>query len=879
MKAPTIRRAGGRVTVTAQPVGSAISVIVPTRNEAGNVAELLRRLVPQLPFGSEVIFVDDSDDDTVEAIRAAARSSRVAVRVHHRDASARGDGLGGAVAAGFRLATCEWCVVMDADLQHPPELVPRLVQVGTDDRSQLVVASRYDGQGDADAFGRGRAVMSTWATRLTKAFFPKRLAHVSDPMSGFFAVRRDAVDADALRPHGFKILLEVAVRCAPLRTTEVSFHFGRRFAGESKAGLRECIRLLVLLTRLWFDSTSGRRSRVAAFGAVGVTGLLVNTLALWVATGLGGLHYAVGVVVATAVSTTWNWALLESIVYPGANRSSTARRFTAFGALNALALVLRVPLIALLVEAAGVNYLLANLVSMLALFAARFVVSDALIFRRGDDGPVAAAVPVTAETVSPGVPVVSRSAARNPLSGSAAPTAAVPDVATARPRRVHEGYLRHRYEVPGIATIGSEVPLPELQWFSTPFLTRGPFDVEIRVGPVGRMRGHVTFTADDADERTYEEHFGALSANFRIEMGDTIHVTAGHVLEHSPHVLYTNVVEALLRFLAVSRGRLLLHSACVQLDGTGVMLSARTDTGKTGTILRLIREQGARFLSDDMTIVQPDGLAHCFPKPLTISHHTLRAVDSRGLSRTEWGKLRVQSRLHSKEGRAFGLRLSQMNLPIMTFNALTQAVVPPPKYDVDRLVACDVIHEVEVSNLFVIERGANRVEDIPRERALDELIENTDDAYGFPPFSILAPTLHIGGMDYPALRARERELIDQVLDTVRVRRLVRDDFGWPAEIRAVLAQDRAERAASAPALDLDALPALAASVTVDQPDGVAGATNGHPVRNGNGHPVANGNGAADGLAATNGHDHRGALPALTDHLREIGQLHAGGSPA
>ena len=101
-----------------------------------------------------------------------------------------------------------------------------------------------------------------------------------------------------------------------------------------------------------------------------------------------------------------------------------------------------------------------------------------------------------------------------------------------RRRPDHEGYLKYRYEVPGVATIGSEVPLPELQWFLTPFITRGPFDVEIRVGHVGRMRGHVHFLADDADERTYEEHLGSLGANFRIEMGDTIHVTAGPLLEH-----------------------------------------------------------------------------------------------------------------------------------------------------------------------------------------------------------------------------------------------------------------------------------------------------------------------------------------------------------
>ena len=101
----------------------------------------------------------------------------------------------------------------------------------------------------------------------------------------------------------------------------------------------------------------------------------------------------------------------------------------------------------------------------------------------------------------------------------------------------------------------------------------------------------------------------------------------------------------------MSKGKILLHSACLELDGDGVMLSALTDTGKTASVLRLVRELGAKFLSDDMTIVAPDGRAVCFPKPLTISQHTLRAVNAEDLTQSEWRRLQLQSRLHSKGGR------------------------------------------------------------------------------------------------------------------------------------------------------------------------------------------------------------------------------------
>ena len=101
------------------------------------------------------------------------------------------------------------------------------------------------------------------------------------------------------------------------------------------------------------------------------------------------------------------------------------------------------------------------------------------------------------------------------------------------------------------------------------------------------------------------------------------------LLARSNHVVYTNVVEALLRFVLVNKGYMLLHSATVRLGEETIMLSAQTDTGKTGTILRLLQEHPDKsaFLSDDMTIINREGEARSFPKPLTISSHTMRAVN------------------------------------------------------------------------------------------------------------------------------------------------------------------------------------------------------------------------------------------------------------
>jgi dolichol-phosphate mannosyltransferase len=222
-----------------------ISLVIPTFNESANVTELLTRLAVALPEEEpcEVIFVDDSTDDTPAVITEAARHSRLAVSVRHREVPE--GGLGGAVALGLRQAAAPWIVVMDADLQHPPALVPALVEAGERAGADLVVATRYAGGGSREGLSGGfRKFASGGSTFLAKTIFRRELRDVSDPMSGFFAVRAAALDTDVLRPLGYKILLELIVRCRLRRITEVPYQFQDRFAGESKASFGEGLRFL-----------------------------------------------------------------------------------------------------------------------------------------------------------------------------------------------------------------------------------------------------------------------------------------------------------------------------------------------------------------------------------------------------------------------------------------------------------------------------------------------------------------------------------------------------------------------------------------------------------------------------------------------------------
>jgi dolichol-phosphate mannosyltransferase len=354
----------------------------------------------------------------------------------------------------------------------------------------------------------------------------------------------------------------------------------------------------------------------------------------------------------------------------------------------------------------------------------------------------------------------------------------------------------HYYDLHGIVTIGSDVVLPELAYFLTPSPVGdsvGP-DIAIRIGKVGRPRGRTRLVrSSDGKTIRWEEQLGWGSANFAIHFGSQILVTTSRALARSPHVLYTNVVEALLRFVFVDRGYMLLHAACMDVGGRGVVLSARTDTGKTGTVLKLLRTSEGRFLSDDMTIIDSAGVARSFPKPLTISEHTLRAVDAGDLSRSEWTRLRIQSRLHSKEGRGFAMKLAEHNVPIMTINGWTQRAVPPPKYHVQRLVTCELAPTTRIDQLYIIERGVPCHLTVPQAEAMSELLENTEDAYGFPPYRYLAQALTVAGSTYEELREQERLILVSAMESVRIDRLGSDDFDWADRIAAELEAGAATR--------------------------------------------------------------------------------------
>lgn len=227
------------------------SLVVPTYNEAENIEELCRQLISvldKLKIEFEIIIVDDdSPDGTWRIAQNLAREDK-RIKVVYRVSE---KGLATAVVSGWSRAEGEILGVIDADFQHPPEvLVSMLRKLMQDDNLDMVVASRYIRGGGVSTWSFWRRFISSTATLISGLFLPKLIKVVKDPMSGYFVLRKRVIDGKNLSPIGYKILLEVLVRGSYRNVLEVPYVFEERKEGGSKAGLKQYFISLVHFIRL-----------------------------------------------------------------------------------------------------------------------------------------------------------------------------------------------------------------------------------------------------------------------------------------------------------------------------------------------------------------------------------------------------------------------------------------------------------------------------------------------------------------------------------------------------------------------------------------------------------------------------------------------------
>jgi dolichol-phosphate mannosyltransferase len=340
----------------------------------------------------------------------------------------------------------------------------------------------------------------------------------------------------------------------------------------------------------------------------------------------------------------------------------------------------------------------------------------------------------------------------------------------------------HYYNIHNIVKVESDVLLYELEYFRTPCVDRPDLSIDVKEVITSGMHFKNQLTVQHSQNQSYtlsySEQFGSLGAEFEIDFIDNlIYIHVNKLLAGSRHVLYVNLVEPLLRFLLILKGFVLLHSACIDTENSGILISAPPDTGKTTLVLKCIKN-GFSFLSDDMTIIKLPDEAICFPKPMTISSHTLQtALDVSNAHHKfsnhmlDGRRMKLRSLIHSKEGRRFMHKLGNYDrVPIFTINTIGQRIIKPPKFRVEDILQTAIIKtKTKIKGVYFLEMGdKDQKEIVPSaEMATIKAIENSDDAFLFPPYSELIKYITINGKSSKQLLQEERSIVEEFLRNVK----------------------------------------------------------------------------------------------------------------
>ncbi|PKL65756.1 MAG: glycosyltransferase family 2 protein [Methanomicrobiales archaeon HGW-Methanomicrobiales-3] len=364
-----------------------LTVIIPTFNEEANIRNIVLAVdavFRENSLNGQVLVVDDnSSDGTIPAVTDLKRTHpNVDILVRTED-----HGLSQSVADGFRHAASNVFVVIDADFSHPPVLIPRMyeeIKKGCD----VVIGSRYMEGGGIKDWPLKRRIISTGATFLGRLLFPD----VTDPVSGFFAVKKSVVEDAPLKPRGYKILLEVLGKGSWEKDKEIPFEFIDREAGASKLRLKTIIEYaeqvvdISLYSFTHHESAAWREwKRVFKFGIVGLSGIIVNLGILWLLVEYALLDKNIASLIAIEISILHNFVWNDLWTFRAKEDvriTSRWQRLIAFNLVSIGGSVINWGLFLLLTAGFSVYYLLAQLIGILVAFVWNFLVNRRVTWTR-----------------------------------------------------------------------------------------------------------------------------------------------------------------------------------------------------------------------------------------------------------------------------------------------------------------------------------------------------------------------------------------------------------------------------------------------------------------------------------------------------------------
>ena len=395
--AQTVGKDGELISVALSPVR--LSLIIPTYNEGQNIKNIVRLLSNLLdnliPDDYELIVVDDDSPDhtweLAQVLKPDYPQLQVIRRVQER-------GLSSAVIRGWQVARGQVLGVIDADLQHPTDILPKLlakIEQGAD----LAVASRHMEGGGVSQWNIVRRFLSRGAQLLGLLVLPQVVGRVSDPLSGYFLVRREAIAGPTLNPIGYKILIEVLGRGSIKQISEVGYVFQERQEGESKVTWKQYVEYLLHLLRLRSQRQFGGLirqlrfpiSRFIRFGLVGLSGVFVDMAVFYLLsdpTSLGwGLTRSKIIAAETAIINNFLWNdcwTFRDIASRQKGWRKRLKRLAKFNLICLAGLILNVLILNVLFNLLGVNRYVANLIAIAMVTLWNFWVNLKLSWRVTD---------------------------------------------------------------------------------------------------------------------------------------------------------------------------------------------------------------------------------------------------------------------------------------------------------------------------------------------------------------------------------------------------------------------------------------------------------------------------------------------------------------
>jgi dolichol-phosphate mannosyltransferase len=378
-----------------QKMKEQISIIIPTYNESQNIINILKSIGSNLPKNllTQAIIVDDNSPDGTgkiveDYLKNLKKMANYTIEIIHRKAK---DGLGSAILNGIQHAKGDTIVVMDSDFSHPPQIIPKLIDSIKKYQFDIAVASRYIKGGNIQGWSLKRKIMSKFATLIAK----KGLGITTkDPMSGFFAFKKNILNGLNIDAIGYKILLEILVKTKNVTITEIPYTFQDRELGFSKLNLKIILDYYKSVWKLYrygkpLEKQEKRSSvkflsKAARFYTVGASGFVVNYLiSLLFAGGISDMWYLHATIIGISVSITTNFILNKAWTFSDRDFriKKTLTQYGKFAMFSSLGALVQLGMVYFLVDSIEISYPLALILAVMTAAFGNFVFNKKWTFK------------------------------------------------------------------------------------------------------------------------------------------------------------------------------------------------------------------------------------------------------------------------------------------------------------------------------------------------------------------------------------------------------------------------------------------------------------------------------------------------------------------